>query len=80
MIGIDWVRELERARRAVCVTGNGYPCTWVTTGAHVKRELASGPLGLHAPAPWGPRDKVDKAMLAGLGDDEIVLIEAWDRS
>jgi hypothetical protein len=88
--GLDWLNELVKVRKAICLGGNGYPVQYTALAKHVVPLIAEKPPGAHdiwicdlgsvLTRQWEGRTVVDRAVAAQCDRGEWLLIEAWDES
>lgn len=78
--GLDWIDEYERRHEAIRVCGNGYPLSFLLSVAALRPILLAGPPGLATARDWHPGDRFDRLLLESLSGNELVYLEAWDKS
>lgn len=88
--GLDWLRELVKAGRAIDLGGNGYP-SWYTVIAefllpriaheppHANRVWICDPWDIIGEG-WAGRTVVDRSVVEACLPSEWLLVEAWDES
>ncbi|HSB61423.1 MAG TPA: hypothetical protein VLI67_06870 [Vicinamibacteria bacterium] len=90
VFGLRWIDDLVKARKAVDLGGNGYPCRYSIAAGVLRPVISNGlppnesPPVIGAdyalPGGWSSELKVDAAALSECRSEEELLIEAWDQS
>ena len=88
--GLDWVHELVKAKKAIDLGGNGYPCRYTVTGEDVISQIINGPPAARPvwaseendilTKKWDGKTVVDHAAVTACRPGEWLLIVAWDES
>ena len=85
--GLDWLRELVKAGKAIDLGGDGYPLRYTATAEDLIPHLAEEGLTVWMLDPgdvvgegWEGRTVIDKATVRACRPDEWLLVEAWDES
>ena len=88
--GLDWVRELLKAGKAIDLGGQGYPCRYTATAENLIPRIVDEPPGARRiwtsgvndilSEKWEGKTVIDRAAAAACRGDEWLLIEAWDES
>lgn len=88
--GTNWLEQLVASGRAVSLPGNGYPNIYLISAtaflAVVKRGVpkSDGPPVLgddyFQPAGWTADQRLGLYALQQLDPEELLVVEAWDRS
>lgn len=88
--GLDWIGELVQKEKAIDLGGNGYPCRYTATAAHLIPGFIDGPQGARdtwacgesdiLTEKWDGKTVIDRVATAACRPDEWLLVEAWDES
>ncbi len=88
--GLDWIDDLVKEKKAVELSGNGYPTSYTARAEYVIPHLAGeipearavwgyDPGDILMPG-WEGKTTKDSAVLTACRPDEWLLIVAWDES
>lgn len=83
--GIEWLEQLVRAGQARQLLDEGYPCRFVAAARDVLPLLASGAPPFHGGAQrmsgdWLRDVELHSERIAACPPDQVLTIDAWDRS
>jgi hypothetical protein len=88
--GLHWIDELVKARKAINLGGDGYPCRYTLTAEHVIAQIAQSPPEARTTwaydatdiitEKWEGKTAIDHGALDRCRPNEWLLIEAWDES
>lgn len=88
--GLEWLKELVKAGKAIDLGGNGYPCRYTALAQHLIAELVDNPpkanqnwtfdQGDVLLEGWEGKTVIDRAAVADCRPDEWLLVDAWDES
>jgi hypothetical protein len=78
--GASWLTPLIQQKLAVSLTGNGYPCAWLSTVEPIRQYVVRDLRPQQSVASKPQPNTVQVHRLLSLAASEILFIEAWDRS
>ncbi len=88
--GLDWVRDLVEEHHAINLGGNGYPVRFTAQSKYILPRLKHEPPEANSDwvceagdvigEGWAGKTVIDFAVANECGEDEWLLIEAWDES
>ena len=88
--GLDWIDDLVKSDKAICLSGGGYPNLYTATAENLIPCIEKGPPGARRTwacgvgdiltDKWVGRTVVNRASFADCRPDEWLLVEAWDES
>lgn len=82
--GIEWLEQLANDRQARRLLAEGYPCRYVAAARDVLPLLASGSPPFHGAkrmsGDWLRDVELHRERIAACSPDQVLTIDAWDRS
>jgi hypothetical protein len=90
LYGLDWLHELVKTGKAICLGGNGYPLWYTAPAGSLLPVVLDKPPWVHEYWSFDPgeiildnwlgKTVVDRAAAALCRPDEWLFVEAWDES